>query len=481
MLTEKEVKNLLSDRVSLFDHMSMDEKKNAFSFAEEYQQFLNLSKTEREFVNITVEDIKEHGFVDIDSLEKLQPGDKVYRVIHGKGICMAVIGTDSAKNGFNLLGAHIDSPRADFKPNPVFESSKMGFMKTHYYGGIKKYQWTAIPLAIHGVIYKKDGKKLELNIGEDKNDPVFTFTDLLPHLGRRQMELKASEVIKGEQLNLLVSSKPYQLGTSEEEIKKSKDLLRRYKLGLLELLYEKYGIEEQDFARAELEIVPAFKARFVGFDKSFIAAYGQDDRVCAYTALRAILTMNKPKRTALCFLYDKEEIGSDGNTGAKSRLYENFQAEIFAKSEGIYDELAFRKHLSKSYMLSTDVTNGFDPNWPDTCDVYNTNYMGCGLGIFKYTGAAGKSGASDASAELMLKCTQAFDKSNILWQVGELGAVDVGGGGTICKYAAETGMNVLDCGVPVLSMHSPYELTHTLDVYNLYLAYVAFLNNIEEA
>lgn len=458
-------------RKNLWDTMREEEKELAMAFAEEYCAFLDESKTEREFVALAQESLEELGFVDLESKENLKAGDKVFSTVHGRAICLAVIGTEDAKKGFNLLGAHVDSPRLDLKPCPIYEKDDMVFFKTHYYGGIKKYQWAAIPLSLHGVIYKANGEQVCIKVGEKETDPVFCITDLLPHLAKDQMAKSGRDILTGEQLNVLVAGRP-----TEE-----KEGTGRFKKALLEFLNKEYGIVEQDFVRAELEVVPAFKAKMLGFDKSFVAAYGQDDRVCAYTALRAMMQCKAPKRTAVCFLYDKEEIGSEGVSGAQSRLFENFQAEIFAKLNGGYDELAFRKHLARSYMLSTDVSNGFDPNFPQTCDPLNTNYLGRGLGIFKYTGSGGKGGASDASAELLSKVLACLDKSNILWQIGELGAVDQGGGGTICKYAAKTGIQTLDCGIPVLSMHAPYEITHTLDVYNLYLAYACFLENMKES
>lgn len=461
--------NLELKRPNLWDVFTEEEQNLALAYGEEYCAFLNQSKTEREFVSSAKESLEELGFKSIETYERLKQGDKVYQDIHGKGICIAVIGQEHADEGFNLLGAHVDSPRLDLKPNPLYESNDMTFLKTHYYGGVKKYQWVAIPLSLHGVIYKKNGEKVSINIGERDEDPTFCITDLLPHLAKDQMAKNGREIITGEQLNVLVGGRP----VSEKEAS------QRFKKGLLELLNTHYGIEEEDFSRAELEVVPAFKAKFLGFDKSFIAAYGQDDRVCAYNALRAMMQCKMPKRTAVTFLYDKEEIGSEGNTGAQSRLYENFQAELFAKMRGSYDELAFRKHLAKSYMLSTDVTNGFDPNFANTCDPLNTNYLGRGLSVFKYTGSGGKGGASDASAELLSKVSLCLDKGKVVWQIGELGAVDQGGGGTICKYAAKLGMQVLDCGVPVLSMHAPYEVTHTLDVYNQFLAYTCFLEYMQ--
>lgn len=463
----KVAKDLVAEYPNLWDVLGEEEQQNALDFADDYRSFLDLSKTEREFVKLGVSVLEELGFQEFTTKKTLKWGDKVYRTVHGKGLCIAVVGKEAAVDGFNLLGAHIDSPRIDLKPSPLYESNEITYFKTHYYGGVKKYQWVALPLSLHGVIYKKDGTCLEVNIGENEEDPVFYISDLLPHLAQNQMQKTGDKLVEGEQLNLIVGGKPLA----------DKEVSKRFKLGLLSLLQEKYGLEEKDFVTSELEVVPALKAKMVGFDKSYIAAYGQDDRVCAYTALRAILDITKPQRTTVCFLYDKEEIGSEGNTGAQSRIYENFQAELFAKLHGQYDELAFRKSLENSFMLSTDVSNGYDPSFPEVSDPLNSTYLGRGMGILKYTGSRGKAGASDAHAEFLNKVVRILDEAKVAWQIGELGKVDQGGGGTICKYAASMGMQVLDCGIPVLSMHAPYELTHTLDVYNLYLAYKAFLNN----
>lgn len=468
-LTEKSSKEwqeqLLADYPYLWDEIREEEEEQAFAFADDYRRFLDLAKTEREFVNVTVEALEELGFVDLDQLENLKAGDKVYRSIHGKGLMAAVVGEAGLKDGYRILGAHIDSPRADLKPCPVYEEGGMSLLKTHYYGGIKKYQWVAMPLALHGLVVRADGSKVVIEIGEKEEDPVFCFTDVLPHLGREQAKRSVSELIAGEELNVLFGGRPFP----------DKEVSKRFKLAALRLLNEKYGITEKDLVTAELEVVPAGKARMVGLDQSFIGAYGQDDRVCAYTSLQALVSLGRPHYTAVCMLSDKEEIGSDGNSGAGSRLYEFFLSEIYAKKEGGFDQLGYNRCLQNTVMLSSDVINGYDPTFASVSDPLNSAYMGKGIAIEKYTGSGGKYGASDASAELMAEVVSLFNKAGIPWQTGELGKVDAGGGGTICKIMAQMGMQVIDCGVPVLSMHSPFELTHTLDVYYTFLAYQCFL------
>jgi len=453
---------------NIWEKTSDDDMDFAFAFADEYKKFLDQGKTERECVIETIEACEELGFVDIDSLDSLVLGSKVYKSIKGKGIAVAVVGSKGPMDGYNILGAHIDSPRLDLKPCPVYEENEMVFFKTHYYGGIKKYQWVSIPLAMHGIVIKKDGSLVNICIGEKDDDPVFTVTDLLPHLSQEQMTRKAPEIVKGEELNVLIGGLPYG----------SEDISQKYKLAILNLLFEKYGIIEKDFVSAEIEIVPAFKAKDVGLDRSFIGAYGQDDRVCAFPALAAVTQQEKPLKTCICLLTDKEEIGSDGNTGAQSRLYENFLAEIYKKSSGSFDEMGFRQCIANTKMLSADVCNGFDPTYSSVSDPKNAAYMSKGICLEKYTGSRGKAGASDANSEFFAQVIKILDKNNVLWQTGELGKVDLGGGGTICKYMANMGMEVLDCGVPVLSMHGPFEITSKIDVYYTYLAYKAFIENI---
>ncbi|MDD4717266.1 MAG: aminopeptidase [Eubacteriales bacterium] len=460
-------KKLFAEYRNIWETAGTEEREAAFAFADEYKSFLDMGKTERECVILSVEAFEEIGFSDIDSVKVLKPGMKVYKSIKGKGFIAAVLGKNPISEGMNILGAHIDSPRLDLKPSPVYEDSEMVFLKTHYYGGIKKYQWVAIPLAIHGIVVRKDGSVLTVSIGDKEDDPVFTVTDLLPHLGQEQMTKKATEVIKGEDLNVLIGGIPLD----------NDDVSQKYKLSVLNILNETYGITEKDLVSAEIEIVPAYKAKDVGLDRSFIGAYGQDDRVCAFTALAAIADQEKPDKTVVCILTDKEEIGSEGNSSAQSKLYENFLVEIYSKSNGSYDELGYRKCIAASRMLSADVTNGFDPTFASVSDPKNASYCGKGICLEKYTGSRGKSGASDANSEFFASVVRILDSKNIPWQTGELGKIDAGGGGTICKFMANMGMEVLDCGVAVLAMHSPFEVTSKIDVYYTYLAYKAFIEN----
>ncbi|MDP4094302.1 MAG: aminopeptidase [Bacillota bacterium] len=440
----------------------------AFSFCEGYKKFLDMAKTEREFVNHAVKLAASHGFTDLDKFtktgQKLKPGMKVFQVDRNKAVIFAVIGNKAMKEGTRVTGAHIDSPRIDFKQKPVYEDTDMVLMKTHYYGGIKKYQWVTIPLALHGVVIKEDRTLVEVNIGEDDNDPIFTITDLLPHLATEQMQKKATEVVAGEALNLLFGSIPYK----DEKVKD------KVKLNILKLLNDKYGINEEDFTTAELEIVPAFKARDVGLDKSMVGAYGQDDRSCAYAGLKAIMDTEKTDYTYICVLTDKEEIGSMGNTGAQSRFMENFIATLCAYTDDNYTELKFRSCLANSKMLSADVNAGVDPNYEGVQDKKNASFMGNGIVLQKYTGSRGKSGGSDANPEFIAEVRKIFNENKVIWQVGELGKVDLGGGGTIAQYVANLGMDVLDCGVSVLSMHAPFEVTSKIDIYHMYKAYKAF-------
>jgi aspartyl aminopeptidase len=452
----------------LFDVYDKETTISAFSFAEDYRIFLDKSKTEREVVLNGIDLLKNVGFVDIADKETLTAGDRVYKSIRGKGLVAAVVGEASIKDGFNILGAHLDSPRLDIKPNPLYEEGEMTFLKTHYYGGIKKYQWTTIPLALHGTVVRKDGTTLNFTVGEDENDPVFALTDLLIHLGKDQMQKTAAKVVEGEEMNILVGGRPVP----------HKDVSNRFKLAILQILKERYDISERDLLSAEISAVPAGKTRDLGFDRSFLAGYGHDDRVCAYPAVRAIATMQPGEKTGLMLLTDKEEVGSQGNTGAQSQSYENFMMEIYAKKEGAYDVLGFHQALENSSMLSTDVTVGFDPNFPSTVDPKNVCYMGHGVALTKYTGHGGKGGANDASAEFFSKVAHLLDEHKVPWQTGELGKVDQGGGGTIALYYANRGMQVIDSGVPVLNMHAPGEVIHKLDLYSTYQAYKAFIENM---
>ena len=447
-----------------WEEVQEEEKGKIFSFCNDYINFLNNAKTERESIKQAEKLAIENGFRNIDTITEVKPGDKVYYINREKNIYLAVIGKEKLENGLNIIGAHVDSPRLDLKPNPLYEDSGFALLKTHYYGGIKKYQWTAIPLAIHGVIVKTSGEKIQVNIGEEETDPIFTITDLLPHLAQDQMEKKLKEGITGEDLNLLVGSIPYKGEKDGEKIK----------LNILNILYNKYGITEKDFLSSELEIVPAFKARTLGFDESMVAGYGQDDRVCAYTSLRAILNIENVEKTAICILADKEEIGSMGNTGMESNTFDMFISELLNKSGENRPNL-LEKVFCNSQMLSADVDAGFDPTYPSVSEKNNVAYLGHGIGLNKYTGARGKSGASDANAEYVAKIRKIFEENNIKYGISELGKVDVGGGGTIAYILANKGIDVIDCGIPVLSMHAPYEVTSKFDIYTAYKAYKAFM------
>jgi aspartyl aminopeptidase len=444
-------------------------EKEVETFAESYRHFLDAGKTERECVAAALDLLGKRGFINIETLgdKKLGAGMKVYQNIRGKALLCAVIGKRPLAEGCNILGAHIDSPRLDLKQNPLYEDSDLALFDTHYYGGIKKYQWTAIPLSMHGVFVREDGTKIEINIGEGPDDPVFTITDLLPHLAREQMQKKASEAVDGEDLDILAGSRPY----ADEEVRE------KVKLRLLSLLHENYGIREQDFAAAEIEFVPAFHARDLGLDRSMIGAYGHDDRCCAWPVLAALTDLAAAKdgceKTALCYLSDKEEIGSDGNTGARSNTFENFIALLCAGTGG--GEMEVRRCLSRSAMLSADVNAAFDPAYAGVFDKKNASFVGKGLVLTKYTGSGGKYGASDANAEFCARVQAILNRNEIKWQFGELGKVDKGGGGTIALYAANLGVEVLDCGIPVLSMHSPFEVISKIDLFTAYQAYRAFL------
>lgn len=451
-----------------WEKSSEDFRKEAFAFCEEYKAFLDLAKTEREFAEEAERWAVQNGFVPMEDIvrekTRLVPGTRVFFVNRGKSAIFAVMGKKDIVDGINMIGAHIDAPRLDLKQNPVYEDTELCLLKTHYYGGIKKYQWLAIPLAIHGVLIKGNGEKVKVVIGEDESDPVFTITDLLPHLAQDQMQKKMSDAVSGEGLNVLIGSIPY----ADEKIKD------KIKLNILNLLHQKYDIVEEDFQSAEIEIVPAFKARDVGLDRGLIGAYGQDDRVCAYPAVRALFELETPERTALCILTDKEEIGSTGNTGAESTLLEDFIAFLCAYSNENYNDVLLRRCLRNSKMLSADVNAAVDPNYEGLHDKKNATYIGKGIMLQKYTGVRGKYSASDANAEFVGEVRKLFNDNGILWQTGELGKVDQGGGGTIAQYVANLGVDVIDCGLAVLSMHSPFELTSKIDVYITYKAYKVF-------
>ena len=442
------------------------EKQKIFDFSNEYMSFLNKAKTEREFIKNAKKMADENGFTDIINKTSLKQGDKVYFINRDKSMYLAIIGSENIEeNGMHIIGSHVDSPRLDLKPNPLCEDGGFAYLKTHYYGGIKKYQWTTIPLSIHGVIVKTNGEKVEINIGEDESDPIFTITDLLPHLAQAQMEKKLKEGIDGEDLKLLIGSIPFDDDKVQEKVK----------LNILNLLNKKYGITEIDFTSAELEIVPAFRARTLGFDESMVAAYGQDDKVCAYTSLVAMMKLENVKNTAICILSDKEEIGSMGNTGMESHMFDFFVSEILNKL-GINKPNLLDKTFCLSKMLSSDVDAGFDPIYASVSDTLNAGYLGRGIALNKYTGARGKSGASDANAEYVAWVRNVIEKNNIRYQITELGKVDIGGGGTIAYILANKGVDVIDCGVPVLSMHAPYEVTSKFDIYSAFKTYLAFWN-----
>ena len=468
---EKSESELLKDK--LFNKREVgwktvneNRKEEIFKFADEYIYYLNKCKTEREAVNFTTDILYKNGFKKIEECEDLKPGDKIFYSNRGKSLYIAVIGEEDIKSGLNIIGSHIDSPRLDLKPNPLYEENCFAYFKTHYYGGIKKYQWTTIPLSLHGAIVKTNGEKIEINIGEDESDPIFTITDLLPHLAMEQMEKKLKDGVTGENLNILIGSIPYSGEMIQEAIK----------LNILSLLNEKYGIVERDLISSELELVPAFKAKSLGFDKSMVAGYGQDDRVCSYAALRGILNIENPKKTAVCILADKEEIGSYGNTGMESHEFDTFISEILNKLNVNKPNLLDRVFCN-SKMISADVDAALDPIYASVSDLRNASYLGRGVGVNKYTGARGKSGASDANAEYVAEIRRIYEENNIAYQFGELGKVDVGGGGTIALILANKGIEVIDSGVPVLSMHSPYEVTSKFDIYEAYRAYEAFYRN----
>ena len=449
---------------------SIDEsiRNQIFEFANQYMEFLNASKTEREIVSSAEHIARENGFRHIDDYPELHPGDRVYFINRCKNIYLAVIGRKNIEEGINIIGAHADSPRLDLKPNPLFQEGDLSYLKTHYYGGIKKYQWTTIPLAIHGVIVKENGEKITISLGENDNEPIFTITDLLPHLAREQMQKKLSEAIEAENLDVVVGSMPASDCEEKEQEKIKENILR--------LLNQKYGITEEDFMSSELEVVPAFKARTSGFDESLVAAYGQDDKVCVYTALRAILEVNEPEKTAVCLFSDKEEIGSMGNTGMESHVFDTFIAELLNKLRVNRANL-LDKVFCNSKMLSADVDAAVDPLYAQVSDLKNAGFIGYGVSLNKYTGAGGKYNSSDANAEFVAEIRKIFDENSIKFQLAELGKIDVGGGGTIAYILANKGVDVIDCGVPVLSMHSPYELTSKYDIYSAYKAYSAFFRN----
>lgn len=459
-------KSLFNNKRNGWEDLGEDKKNEIYSYCNSYMQFLDNGKTEREIIKESKAIADSNGFKNIEDVDTLKSGDKIYYINRGKSMYLAVIGYDDiTKNGINVVGAHADSPRLDLKPNPLYEDDGFAFFKTQYYGGIKKYQWTTIPLAIHGVIVKKNGEVVDVNIGENENDPIFVITDLLPHLAQEQMQRKLSEGIKGEELNILIGSIPYN----------DKDVSEKVKLNVMSILNKKYGITEPDLLSAELEIVPAFKARSLGFDESMIAAYGQDDKICVYTALSALMNVQSPKNTAVCLISDKEEIGSMGNTGMQSQVFDMFISEILNKL-GINRPNLLDKVFCRSKMLSADVDAGLDPTFASVAEKNNASYLGRGIGLNKYTGGRGKGGSSDANAEFVAYIRNMLETNNLAYQIAELGKVDLGGGGTIAYILANKGMDVIDCGVPVLSMHAPYEVTSKFDVYTAFETYKLFYN-----
>ena len=459
------------EREVAWNHYSEEEKKKVFEFAEEYRKFISACKTERECVRTFVERAEAAGYLDIKKVIaegiKLESGARVYADNNGKALAMFIVGKKPMEEGMRILGAHVDSPRMDLKQNPFYEDTGLAMLDTHYYGGVKKYQWVTLPLALHGVVAKKDGSVVEVNIGDKPGDPVFGVSDLLIHLAGEQMEKKAAKVIEGENLDLLIGSIPL----AGEEKENAKDTVKENILGILKA---EYGIEEEDFLSAEIEVVPAGEARDYGFDRSMIMGYGHDDRVCAYPSFEAMLAKNEtPEYTSVCLLVDKEEIGSVGATGMQSRFFENMTAEVMAAA-GQYTELALRRALQNSHVLSSDVSAAFDPNYPSVMDKKNAAYFGKGMVFNKYTGSRGKSGSNDASAEYVGKLRAVMDDGNVFYQTAELGKVDQGGGGTIAQFVAMMDVDVVDLGVPILSMHAPFELASKLDVYNTYKAFCAF-------
>ena len=453
-------------RKNAWENLAEDEKEQLSAFAKDYMAFLNNGKTERECVAEGVRQAEAKGFKNLMDVvkngETLKAGDRVYRAWMNKDIMLFIIGEKPMERGMNILGAHIDSPRIDIKQNPLYEDEHLAYLDTHYYGGIKKYQWPTVPLSLHGVIIKADGTKVTVNIGEDENDPVFCVSDLLPHLADEQYKRPAPKLIKGEELNIIIGSRPFKDDEGSELVK----------LNIMLILNEKYGIVESDFISAELEAVPAFKAKDVGFDRSLVGAYGQDDRVCAYTELMAVLELNNPEKTAVAILTDKEETGSDGNTGLRSSYLRYFIADL-ASTFGVKG----RTVLQNSRCLSADVNAAFDPTFPDVFEKRNSALLNGGVCVTKYTGSRGKSGTSDASAEFAGEIRRLLDANGVIWQTGELGKVDIGGGGTVAAYIANLDVNTIDVGVPVLSMHAPFEITAKTDIWAAYRAFEAFVNN----
>ena len=452
----------------IWEKFSEDVKKEVFAVGDDYRAFLDSSKTERESVKEIIKRAEKEGFIPFSSVKKLTPGPKFYLENKGKMVALAVVGNNSVENGLNIVGSHVDSPRIDIKQNPLYEDSGLALMKTHYYGGIRKYQWVTLPLALYGTVIKKDGQKIEISVGDKEDEPVFYISDLLPHLSKDQNTKTLREGIEGENLNVIIGSLPFE----------DKDEDKKFKRNILEILSKKYGMEEEDFISAELEMVPAGKSRDVGLDRSLIAAYGHDDRVCAYTSLKAIFEVKNNDKTAIALCVDKEEVGSYGSTGMHSQFFNNLVAEMIAlENKGTSDELKLRRALANSSVLSADVAAALDPTYPSVSEKQNCAVLGQGVAIVKYTGSGGKGGCNDANAEFVGKIRKIFNDNSINWQTSELGKVDQGGGGTIAYILANYNMDVVDVGVPVISMHAPYEVVSKVDVYETYKAYLAFYNN----
>ena len=481
------------EKINAWTKYSPEQTEELEALCAEYRNFLSRGKTERECAALTVEMAEACGYRNLSELiensETVKAGDKIYAVNMGKAVILFKIGTRPIEQGMNILGAHIDSPRLDVKQNPLYEDSGFAYLDTHYYGGVKKYQWVALPLAIHGVVAKKNGEVVNVVIGEDDNDPVVSVTDLLPHLAANQMQKKASVVIEGEKLDVLIGSRPLKVDADsakdtasedgeDEKAKEKKAEKEAVKGNILKLLKDKYDIEEEDFLSAELEIVPAGKARETGIDRSMIMSYGQDDRVCAFTSLKALLDVGEVEKTACCILVDKEEIGSVGATGMESKFFENTVAELLDRMGG-YSDLALRRTLANSKMLSSDVNAAYDPLYAEAYEKRNSSMAGCGMVFNKFTGARGKSGSNDANAEYIAEIRHIMDEAGVRFQLAELGKVDVGGGGTIAYILALYGMNVIDCGVAVLNMHAPWEITSKADIYETKRGYEVFLRDMK--
>lgn len=458
----KEAEKLSKELLFSYKHVAKEDKKEfkkSDEFAIGYKEFLDKAKTEREFVTLANKMLTEAGYKEFDIAKKYKAGDKVYKINRGKALIATTFGSKDLNEGLRINAAHIDSPRLDLKPNPLYEKNELALFKTHYYGGIRKYQWVTIPLSMHGVVVKKDGTKVEINIGEAEDDPVFMISDLLPHLGMKQGERKLAEGITGEELNIIVGSLPLD----------DADIKDAVKLHAMKLLNDRYKITEKDFARAEIEFVPALKAKDMGFDRSLIAAYGQDDRICAYPALVAEIETKKPEFTTVTVLADKEEIGSVGNTGLHSNFVYDFISMLATNKKA-----DVRVVCENSACLSSDVNAAYDPTFDSVFEANNSCYLNHGCVLTKYTGARGKYSSSDASAEFMAKVIDIMDNAGVHWQIGELGAVDVGGGGTVAQFIAMLNIDVVDLGIPVLAMHAPYEVASKLDLYNGYKAFKAF-------